>query len=324
MEPKQELSRYMRAIFEESAGHSNPHLSTAELIAYQKGTLDEFAQKQAQFHLLACPQCIEAFKDVSEFFAPAREDEPDTNEFEIRRQWHAFKQRFPVSGQYPKDSAVNKVSGRSAPIHLFWATAAGVLLALGGAGLWIGKYRMENQNLSRQVQSEQSNSRASIERLQDENRKLEERLQESKTEISGLHKQLEEGQAQSAAGSNQPFTNTQSFELLPNATFKSAEKVAGNKLVAPAWAKSFLLVLSVSTLDADNYSEYALDIFDLQGRLMGKRITGLAPDRARFNRFTVTLPRTWLKGGGYKLRLWGRTRSGWQQVAEYEMTVATR
>ena len=326
MEPQQELHRYMKVIFEESADNLGPHLSDAELIAYQKGELDDLKRKLAQPHLAACAQCVRAFKDVNDFFAPAADDEAEADEFEVRRQWHEFRRRFLPSDQFAAENAANEVKRPMPAARLFMAAAAGALLAVGAASIWVIKYRTENEALAKKVQAERDELQASVGRLQDENRRLGERLQSSETQVSDLRERLERERMRRTVASPDaalPLTNTQSFELSPDSVFRSAENSRPNNLAAWPSANSFHLVLLVNSLNKDDYSEYALDIFDRLGRLVGKRENGLKPQQARFNHFSITLPRNRLKEGRYKLSLLGRTTSGWREIARYDLTITS-
>src|SRR5215510_401217 len=99
MDRSEELRIYMkaaRAKFDDIGGR---HLSRDEMIAFCQGRMTA-EREVARPHILQCDQCLQLFKDVSDFFEPQREDEIEVGELQVRRAWKEFW----VQAQYTQET----------------------------------------------------------------------------------------------------------------------------------------------------------------------------------------------------------------------------
>lgn len=162
----------------ESALHPSPD----DLGRYLAGEMDEVERDSVQEHLASCPQCTQELLDLASFARATEEGPPEEMSFETAAAWRAFSRQLEkgvgVSYEAGDESgAVSRLAGeeaaadesaafslpapipappvpapgpggRAAPARgprsssAFAALAAGLLVALVGAGLWgFGEHR---------------------------------------------------------------------------------------------------------------------------------------------------------------------------------------
>ncbi|MCI0388685.1 MAG: hypothetical protein MOB07_07945 [Acidobacteria bacterium] len=174
MNRREEFQRYMRAASGKFEGDPGRHLSEKELIAYQQGQLEADEREKAQAHLVQCGVCIEVFKDISDFFEPAREGKETVSEAEIRREWQDLWQRVQI--EYTSASPVphSGLVGLLLLPRMAFAFVACLALALLLTGAWVLWLRQEKQQLTGQWQTEQRESAERYRQLERENNSLRE------------------------------------------------------------------------------------------------------------------------------------------------------
>jgi hypothetical protein len=122
------------------------HLSDAELLELQQGQLSTARLASVQQHLFVCRECLQAFKDLSDFFTPPQADEAALSEKQIETGWQELKERLPRSAA---SFQTVPASARVATASRVWLPlAAGLLVTLGLAGFLIWRQQQAEPRLA--------------------------------------------------------------------------------------------------------------------------------------------------------------------------------
>jgi hypothetical protein len=292
----------LRAASCELEDNPGRHLGEEELIAYQQGRLDADEREKSQSHLVRCSVCRDAFRDLTDFFEPAREGEEVISEAEIRREWKALRRRI-----WPEEKPADRASGLGLAGLLRWprtafALAAALVLAITMTGAWALWLRQEKQQLARQLQTEQSAWAERLKQLEQENRGLQEQV--------GAAKQNYEAQL---AELRRPLLNAPIYDVYSQQSIqRSGGDSKGNPVKVPQKARRFTLILNGE--GQSQYPDYVIEIIDPKGQSVLKE-GGLIRDS--LGNFSIELDRASMSAGKYRLKLYGQTDKRSQEMAEY-------
>ncbi len=306
MDKKEEFRHHLKAVRREFENSLGRHLSKEELIDYQQGRLAETAREEAQSHLVQCDVCLAAFKDVSDFFEPAREGEEPVSKVEVGRAWQTFWQRV-----QPEEKAATGASGLGRAG--FWlnrrttlALAGSLVAAIVLTGAWALWLRQENQQLNRRLQSEQSGGADRLRQLEQENRRAREQAGTLKQEY-----------ASELAALRQPQLNAPIFDILSR---KSIQRSGGGTETAvvevPRTTRNFTLILNGE--GQPEYPDYVIEILDSNDQLIWR---GEGLRRSSDRNFVLTLDRAFLSEGPYHLKLYGQKGGRSKGIAEYAIVL---
>lgn len=303
MNQQEEWRAYLKAAGDQPHDGADDHLREDELIAYAQGQLDGRREEPVRAHFAACAVCREALQDARDFCEPARPRETAVSEFEIRRAWKTFQPRVarePLAAPTPEGKRVGLPSRR-----VLLALAASVILAFGLTLIWALALRQEKQQLARRLQNEQQHA---AERLQ----KLEQEKREWQAQASALQQKQEQ-----LAQLNQPELNAPIYDLLSrDFTRRSSGESEVNRITAPATANHVILILNGEGQAA--FPDYRLEIVNSQGQIVWQ---GSGLQRDGNGNYVVTLSRTFLTAGRYRLKLYGQRAGRAQMLAEYVVVV---
>jgi len=287
--PREDFRRYMNALDEPPTG--NPasvenHPDQEGLLAYLRESVTKEEKAGIEAHLSECALCAEAFSDLRDFFEPRREGETEASEIEIAREWKSLSRRLP-----------GRTASSWIPSRSTLALAASVVLAV-GLGVSTLQLDRENRELGRQLSTRESR----VEELQAENRRLQESGSRSEAELAEL---------------KHPRANTHLFDLFSREWVQrssSSNEIA--EISIPREAGNYVLILSGE--GQPRAGEHVLEILDREGKTVW-RGEGLRRDLQ--GSLVITLDRSFLKDGEYRLVLYGKRGNGVARVAEYPVRV---
>lgn len=311
----------LKEVLHELEGPVGPHLQDEELIAYLREPLDAEDRERIEKHLVYCAACREEFLSVRAFFEPAEAEEPTVSPQEIARGWHEFWQR--VAGLGAAEAAQPtpgkfRFLGRGLPglgkfSWLEFALAAGLLVAVGVAGLWTVRLERQQQHLVSSLQQEQQRTRA----LEQENERLKEQLERQREEQERALQRLDESwrarHETEIARLREPDLNLPLYDLFSQeALVRAGRTDAINRITIPPTARRFGVILNGE--GQPDYPHYELEIVDRRGHVVWK---GRGLRRDRYGNFVLALDRTFLKPGEYRLHLFGRQQGQRSRIAQY-------
>ncbi len=290
MNPREEFTRYMKAVDEAPEPNRANHPGADQLLAYAKETLGRQVADGIERHLVECAQCAEALSDMRDFFGAPREGEPEVSEIEIARAWKSMVRRLPIA----------PASSSWAISRSILALAASVFLAV---GLGVSTLRLERQN--RELESLLSTRESRLGELELENQRLQESNSKFEADLSELKR---------------PRPNALLFDLFSR---EWVQRSGGDNAVAeitvPREAGNYVLILSGE--GQPRAGVHALEILDGDGRTVW-RGEGLRPDSQ--GNFVITLDRSFLSDGEYQFVLYGKRGSELARVAEYAVRLKNR
>jgi hypothetical protein len=295
MDRNEELRIYMkaaRAKFDDIGGR---HLSEGEMIALCQERMAAAEREVARPHIIQCDHCLQLYKDVNDFFEPLREDEVEVGELQVHRAWKGFWRQ---AQDIKKATDVATQPSRSGFLRPTLAMAAGLLLALTLTGVWAVRLRQEREMLTQRLQSERQEAAANLARYE------QERVEKEK-----LTARLAEMQ--------QPQLNTPIYDLLPQSVFRGqGRRHGGDKIVIPAAARNFTLLLNVE--NPEPCSGCVIEIIDQRGNTVWRE-KGIKPNEA--GSFVITLPRSYLVEGRYRLKIYSEGGAKRRSIGEYAVTL---
>ena len=289
------------------------HPSDEELIKYFDGKLPEAANEDVQAHLVDCDNCLEAFKDVRDFFEAHREDDEVIAEgrFSV---WTALWKKIREEENEHRPQAV--VVPRSRMNKSTVVAIAAMLLVVLALGIWIARQRRQEQKLAEeldrvrqqnaQLQANQENLTARVKELEQQNIQLQEQARASD----------QSGTSHSAAA-GQPELNPPIYDLYArDFTQRSGAQTDVNTIKVPASANSIILILNGEGLAPS--SNYGVEIVNEQGKQIW-RARGLR--KGQLGNLTLKIDRSFIGRGTYRLKLYGQ--EGWSSkaLAEYVMRI---
>jgi len=302
MNDRDDVRRHLKAAVEGVEGPAGPCAGDDLLIDYFHGRLAETTEQGVRAHLVRCPSCRAALRDVSDFFAAPRPEEGAAG-------LSAGDDPSATTGLGPR--ADHRHEARPTRRSEFWgswwwlaAAAAGLLLGLVPAGLWIGKLIDQNRRLAVETQA--------MDRMwSDRLRGLEAENQRRQAEA----RQWGEERVARA----RPQANIPIFEILPRDAVTRSAKGGGSMAVklSPV-TSSFVLILDGG--GQPEYPPYRVELLDARGRVLWEQ-SGLARDPA--GNFNLVFDRAFLGPGIYRLRLFGQARNGrGRRLGEYLIDLA--
>jgi cell division protein FtsB len=287
---------------------SKHHASNDDLIDYMGGRLAEPAHERIQSHLVECDECLDLFRDVRDFFESHRGAEPLITGG-IANEWQALWKRITDE----EGSELRTFSGRQkmswASSSASWALAAMLLVVL-GIGILAVMQRRQKQQLVMQLETVQQQTAA----LQTEQQNLVNRTKQLEQENFQLQERARSAPPSRDAQSveiRRPELNAPIYDLYAqNFIRRSAVPGEANRIKLPPSANSMVLVLNGEGIPPA--SSYGIEILSSGGQVIW-RAKGLKRDR--LGNFTLTIDRSFLGKGTYRLRLDSKP------LAEYPMVV---
>jgi hypothetical protein len=265
------------------------HPGAEQLRAYVERSLGAEEREGIDLHLRGCANCADQMSDYRDFFEPPREDEPELSEIEIASAWKSMSRRLPSR---------QARSAWSVPPSAL-ALAASVILAV---GLGVATLRLDRRNgeLESQLRSQESR----VQELETENQRLQQSGAKVEAELAELRS---------------PQPNVLLFDLFSTDWVqRSGGGNAVTEIALPPEARNVVLILSGE--GRSRKGEHALEIRDGEGRVIW-RGENLRQD-AQGN-FVLTLGRSFLNDGEYRLVLYDRGSDPLTRVAEYVVRVTS-
>ena len=305
-------------------------------------------------HLVRCPVCLAEFKNFYDFFAPAETGETFADTSEIARAWQSFAPRIAGDKKRSKIWASPFPGERKFNFSaaLGWSFAA-LLLVLTAIGFYIAQQTaFENSQLAARLENQKQTFEERLKTLEQSNRQLEQpdggdtavqektRLEAEKADLQKqiARLQIEIRRAEQPRRTTGSVTNgtpanpkdasaqntddvlvavnTPIYDVFPADSVVRGGEQAENKFVIPNRAKNVVLILNAA--GRAEFSVYRIEIVNASGKIVW-RGGGLRKDGN--GNFTLTLSKSVLKTGNYRLKLSGAEKSGAQPVAEYAVTV---
>ncbi len=266
------------------------HLSDADLIELQQGLLSPARLASVQQHLFVCLECLRAFKDASDFFTPLQADEAAPSNKQIEAGWQELKKRLPLSevGVHPARAAA-----RTTTALKLLPLAAGLLVALGLAGLFIWRERQAETQLA---QTANAPSQLPMPASPAASTRPTETVLDQRKVVGQAKLEISQAPRQNQA--TQPPFSTR--ELFVTSSERAATEVAQPQLLfVPAKAKTFSVKLRVyNPLD---YRSFHVELLDSQRRGVQAVDGNVTKDLA----VAAVFERAGLPDGKYFLRVTG-------------------
>jgi hypothetical protein len=287
MNSRDELGRYVRAIYRPPDGSAENHPDTEELVAYVTKTLPSTEREAIERHLSECNRCAGALSDVRDFFDAPRAGEPEVSEMERARAFRSLARRLP-SGRASSTSAVPRST---------LALAASVVLAV---GLGVATVQLQREN--RDLQSLLTTRETRLQELEAANRRLQESGSRLESELSERRR---------------PQPNALLFDLFSREWVQRSGVDSGvAEITLPPGTRNYVLILSGE--GRSRVGEHVLEILDAAGTSVW-RGEGFSPDPQ--GNFVVTLDGSFLGENEYRFVLYRKRGNDLMRVAEYAVRV---
>jgi hypothetical protein len=280
------------------------------MIAYCREPMAAAEREEARLHILQCDHCLQLFRDVSDFFEPRREDEEEIDQLQISRAWNDFWPRARTERKVA--SRIVESVRRSFP-RAAWQLAAGLLITLGLATVFVWRERQER--LQAQLQ---------IAQLQNRQQDLEARLSQGERTAGNQLEQERERRAEAEAQVKELQIRLnglgQSQQNIPVYSIGSATRgqQEASDVSIPRTTRTF--ILSMDVYNPYEFPEYVVEIFDQHGQRV-KEISGLRPV-GMGKTLNLTLHRGSLKEGKYLIKLSGRRGGTNKKLEEYSLLLS--
>lgn len=294
--------------------NSTDHPNDEQLISYLAGKLPESTHDSVQAHLVDCDNCLERFKDIQDFFESPRENEELITEDRLHI-WTVLWKRIREENRREPEPSIAVVARSPWGSKAGWAMAA-MLLVILALGVWAIRQRDQNQRLaaglevarrqSVQLQANHDNLAARVKGLEQENSALQER---------GLP--VDKSRSRRDADVKKPELNAPIYDLYArNFAQRSGNQSEVNRIKVPSTPESIILILNGEGLTGS--PSYKVEIVNEAERVLW-RAAGLK--RSQMGNFTVTLDKSFLSKGTYRLRLYGQ--EGWSSkpLTEYVLRI---
>jgi hypothetical protein len=312
MNRNQELRIYMKAARAKFNDGNGRHLSEEEMIAYCREPMAAAEREGARLHILHCDNCLQLFRDVSDFFEPRREEEEEIDQLQIRRAWNDF---WPRARTERKLASVVVESIRRMSFHgAARPLAAGLLITLGLATVIVWRERQERRQAQLQIaqlQNRQQDLEALLSRAERTAGDQLDQERERRAEAEALVKELQtrlDGLRQSQ----------QNIPVYPIGSASLRGQKEDSLASIPQTTRTFILSLDI--YNPNEFPEYVVEIFDQHGQKV-KEISRLRPVGAG-KTLNLTLDRGSLKEGKYLLKLSGRRGGTKKKLEEYSLLLS--
>jgi hypothetical protein len=312
MNRNQELRIYMKAARAKFNDGNGRHLSQDEMIAYCREPMAAAEREEARLHILQCDHCLQLFRDVSDFFEPRREDEEEIDQLQISRAWNDF---------WPRARTERKVASRifesvrrmSFP-RAAWQLAAGLLITLGLATVFVWRESQERRQAQLQIAQLQNRQQDLEARLSQAERTAGNQLEQERERRAEAEAQVKELQIRldglMQSRQNIPFYQIESTSL--------RGPKEDSPVSIPPRTKTFILSLDI--YNPNEFPEYVVEIFDQHGQRV-KEISGLRPV-GMGKTLNMTLDRGSLKEGKHLIKLSGRRGGTKKKLEEYSLALS--
>ena len=308
MNRNQELRIYMKAARAKFNDGNGRHLSEEEMIAYCREPMAAAEREEARLHILQCDNCLQLFRDVSDFFEPRREDEEEIDQLQIRRAWNDFWPRARTERKVAS-VVVEGVRRMSFP-RAAWPLAAGLLITLGLATVFVWRERLERQQAQLQIAQLQNRQQDLEARLSQTERTAGNQLEQERERRAEAEAQLKELQIR-LNGLGQSQQNIPVYSI-GSATRGQQED---SDVSMPRTTRTF--ILSMDVYNPYEFPEYVVEIFDQHGQKV-KEMSGLRPVGTG-KTLNLTLDRGSLKEGKHLIKLSGRRGGTNKKLEEYSL-----
>ena len=291
------------------------HPTDGDLIAYLYRRLPESRNEEVQAHLIECEGCLELFKDVRDFFDLHREGEQMLTE-DIAHEWKSVWRRVKNDERAQETLPEKSKTLRRLNAQAILAIAA-MLLIMMGVGLWGLRQRQQARQLNQQLAV--SEQRAG--QLQTEQDDLAAKNNQLAQQILELQERVHSNEQAASEKSNEvrakPEVNVPIYDVYAeNFTRRSTDQGELNRIKVPRQANTIVLIMNgEGVASAASYDVQMLS--GTNGQVVW-RARGLKKDRS--GNFTVTLQRSSLANGIYRLKLFGTTEDA-RSLAEYVIQV---
>ena len=278
MKREADFRDYMQAATEETSDPGSCP-SIDQLTAYLRSACDGDSRESIQEHLVSCDECQSAVLDLAGLDAAAAQPRPDTPEANVERKWKELKQRL-------------RSEQRLAPWWKTWlpgswpalAFSAACLVAVATAVTWAVFLQSRLSTIEVAYHDLSSYS---------QNDKTRQRLE---TELAELRA---------------PQLNLPVFDVLRSGTVdRSGTAQHENTFTLPATGR-FALVLNGAVRRPS--AEYSIAISHERGDVYYGQ--GLKPDNQ--GNLLMTLDKSFLPAGRYRLNVGEKSGSGFQPVCTY-------
>jgi hypothetical protein len=281
------------------------------MIAYCREPMAAAEREEARLHILQCDYCLQLFRDVSDFFEPRREDEEEIDQLQISRAWNDF---WPRARTERKAASRIVESVRRMPFPgAAWPLAAGLLITLGLATVFVWRERQE----SRQAQLQ-------IAQLQNRQQDLEARLSQTERTAGNQLEQERERRAEAEAQVKELQIRLdglrQSQQNIPVYLIGSATRGQPEDSMVRITPTTRTFILSLDIYNPNEFPEYVVEIFDQHGQRI-KEISGLKPV-GMGKTLNLTLDRGSLKEGKHLIKLSGRRGGTKKKLEEYRLLLS--
>lgn len=297
-------------------GDSAHHPNDAALSEYLSGTMSDAAGEEVQSHLVVCDHCLGLFKDMTAFFDSARPQEQMISEdiaAEWRRLWKRLEEesRTPRTDQMPPERRSSTWFNSASILAL----AAVVLIAC-GLGWWGLSQRRQKRELSARL--EITEKRAA--ELQLEQEKLADRLRQAEKDQLDLQERTRlatESRGSAPLDTRTAELNVPIYDLYArNFNQRSGNESGPNQIKVPATANSLVFILNGEGVAPS--ASYGVEILSEKGRTIWR---GRGLRKGHLGNLTVTINRSLLANGTYRLRLYGHDAESANALAEYILRV---
>jgi hypothetical protein len=269
----EEFSKHLKAAGRDLKDDLGRHLSEDEMVDYAAQRMEPAARERAQSHLARCATCVAAYKDVGDFFEPAREDESAADS-DVAQEWARLEKRLNQKNvvAFPRRDRVAMTM------------AAMLAIALALTAFWSLRLKTERDELG------QTKSVAS------------KRADDLEKENQNLRREVAELRA--------PQLGVPVFDIFSTeAVQRSRKSDPVNHLTFPSGARTVCLILNGE--GARESSRYALEIDDSANKTVWR---GGGLQRDNFGNFVITLDRSFITPGTFRLRVFGESD---KPLAEY-------
>jgi hypothetical protein len=268
--------------------------TSEELARSALGELGGRDRDRVSRHLVACSDCAQEFRligPLKQFSADAAAVIEESGLTARSDKDTGASRRHPAAGLFAWLS----------PIRLAPAIAFAALLICSVLVFRLVSLNTRNDELRRQAADREDLVRraAAAEQSLDTTRRERDdaiaRSDNDQAEISRLHDQI----ARAGPGAR-PELNVPIIDLDPRDSARGSSGAGGKDIRLPKSAASLLLILNIT--GERTYREYAIEIRDQAGSV---RFEGKGLKRSSENTFTLTVPRSMLPPGRYRIVLYG-------------------
>jgi hypothetical protein len=314
-----EFREHLKAAVLTPDSQSYWHIGEEQMIAFYEGELTANQREAMQDHLAECIECLNLFRNVSDFFDAPRENEEQMTEAEIADEWYQLWEKVKKDELPAKPGSenpakilpfVNKPRAMIPAIRL--AVAASLLLSIGSAGYLAWQLNQEKR--------EAEAARNEVAKI-----KQEQQLKASQMDLAlrSLSQQNESLLAeQIAIGQRMAELNLATPSTLQNVqpeyfSFGEERDGDGKSLEFASGVQAKLLVMTIK--DPTNFQSYIVEMQDGTGRPV--QAPAILKPLGDDNTLNLVVNRASLKNGKYRLVLYGLKGGERQKLGEQELTI---